>query len=279
MHTPPDANARHIVFSHANSFPASTYEMLFERWREAGYTVHAIERLGHDPRYPVTRDWPHLVEQVHHLIRDEVRAPALLVGHSLGGYLSMMVASRHPQWAQGVVVLDSPLLYGFKAAGIGLAKNLGRMQQIMPSAVAIQRTHEWPTVAAAKEHFEIKDKFAAFHPRVLADYLQHGLSSRPDQTTVTLEFKREIEAHIYNTMPHRLMEDFRRQPQRCPMAFIAGRHSKELRKVGMSGTRQLFGAQISWVEGSHLYPFEHPETTASEVLKWLQQFALHRQAA
>ncbi len=270
---------RHIVFSHANSFPAGTYRRLFRQWEDAGFTVHSVERFGHDPRYPVTRDWPHLVEQLHHLVRDDIGAPVFLVGHSLGGYLSMMLASRHPQWARGVVVLDSPLLYGLKAAGIGLAKNLGRMQHIMPSAVAIQRTHEWPTVEAARTHFEVKDKFAAFHPEVLADYLRCGLTSRPDQTTVTLQFKREIEAQIYNTMPHRLLQDFRRQPQQCPMAFIAGRDSKELRSVGLQGTRQLFGQHLSWIEGSHLYPLEQPDTTASEVLKWLQQFAPQRQAA
>jgi pimeloyl-ACP methyl ester carboxylesterase len=273
------SRSRHIVFSHANSFPAGTYEHLFEQWRAAGYTVHAVERFGHNPRYPVTRDWPHLVTQLHDFVRDEVGEPAVLIGHSLGGFLSMMLAHRHPQWAQGVIVLDSPLLTGIKAAGIGLAKNLGRMQNVMPSSVAIQRKHEWPSVEAARTHFEIKDKFAAFHPRVLSDYLTHGLSARPDQTTVTLTFRREVEAHIYNTMPHRLAHEFKRKPFQCPVAFIGGRQSMELRKVGLGGTRQLFGSQMSWIEGTHLYPFEQPELTAQEVLKWLQQFSQHRQAA
>ncbi|HRH17489.1 MAG TPA: alpha/beta hydrolase [Aquabacterium sp.] len=267
------SSPRHIVFSHANSFPAGSYESLFETWQAAGYTVHAIDRYGHDPRYPVTRDWPHLVQQLHDFVRDEVKAPAYLVGHSLGGYLSLMMASQHPQWAQGVVVLDSPLLHGIKAAGVGLIKRLGRMQQIMPSGVAIQRTHEWPHRAAAQEHFRIKPKFAAFHPRALNDYLNHGLMPHPEQSGTTLRFKREIEAHIYNTMPHRLLQDFRKHPQRCPIAFIGGQQSQELRAVGLRGTRQLFGPHLSWLPGTHLYPFEHPQATAAEVLKWLQQFS------
>ena len=153
------------------------------------------------------------------------------------------------------------------------------MQQVMPSNIAAQRMHEWPSVAAARTHFQIKDKFAAFHPRVLSDYLAHGLYARPDQTTVTLSFKREIEAHIYNTMPHRLLPNFRQRPFLCPAAFIGGQQSKELRKVGLSGTRALFGEQMSWIDGTHLYPFEQPALTAQEVLKWLQQFAQHRHAA
>ena len=43
-----------IVFSHANGFPAGTYRLLFDAWREAGFAVHAIDKVGHDPRFPVT---------------------------------------------------------------------------------------------------------------------------------------------------------------------------------------------------------------------------------
>ena len=39
MSSPP----RHLVFSHANSFPAGSYESLFEAWRAAGFTVHTAE--------------------------------------------------------------------------------------------------------------------------------------------------------------------------------------------------------------------------------------------
>ena len=34
---------RTIVFSHANSFPASTYRTLFDGWRAAGYEVFAVD--------------------------------------------------------------------------------------------------------------------------------------------------------------------------------------------------------------------------------------------
>ena len=32
-----------LVFSHANGFPAGTYRTLFDRWREAGWRVVAVE--------------------------------------------------------------------------------------------------------------------------------------------------------------------------------------------------------------------------------------------
>lgn len=269
----PASPHRTIVFSHANSFPASTYHALFEGWQAAGFEVHAIERFGHDPRYPVTMDWPHLVTQLKDFIEREVGHGAWLVGHSLGGYLSMMAASRHPHLAQGVVVMDSPLLHGWKSAGLGLAKTLGTMDRVMPpSRIAAQRTQEWPSLHAARAHFAAKPKFAAFHPRILGDYLDKGTVAHADGHARRLSFDRSIETAIYNTMPHRLLQEFRRHPHRCPVAFIGGTHSRELRAVGMDGIRQLVGQRLSWIEGTHLYPFEHPAQTVAEVLKWLAQF-------
>lgn len=272
MTSPDPATSPTIVFSHANSFPAGTYGLLFEQWCAAGYTVRAIDKIGHDPHYPVTRDWPHLVRQLQDFVEQGAGPPVYLVGHSLGGYLSMMLASRQPALVRGVVVLDSPLLHGWKAASVGMVKSLGLMRRIMPSRIAAERSHQWPDAGQVRQHFEAKPKFAAFHPRVLGDYLHHGTQGPQAEGARHLSFRREVEAEIYDTMPHHLLHEFRRHPPTCPLAFIAGRRSRELRRVGLTGTRHLVGPRLSWIEGSHLYPFERPVETAQEVLQWLQQF-------
>ena len=102
-----------IVFSHANSFPASTYRVLFQHLKTRGFAVSAVERYGHDPQYPVTSNWPHLVQQLADFTQAEVEKsgqPAFLVGHSLGGFLSLMCAASNPvlggQPVRGVVMVD-----------------------------------------------------------------------------------------------------------------------------------------------------------------------------
>ena len=83
-----------IVFSHANGFPAGVYRQLFEAWRANGFVVFAIDRLGHDPAWPVTSNWPHLRDQLIAFIDTAVGGPVWLVGHSLGG--------QHLPWVDGL---------------------------------------------------------------------------------------------------------------------------------------------------------------------------------
>lgn len=266
---------RTIVFSHANSFPASTYRRLFAQWEAAGYTVRAVEKFGHDPRYPVTRGWSHLGRQLADFLDREVAEPAWLVGHSLGGYLSLLAAMRRPQGVSGIVLLDSPLVHGPRAALLTAAQRAGLIHRVMPSHISAQRRHLWDSLEQVREHFGAKPKFARWDPQVLADYVEHGTEPHPEGRA--LAFRREVETDIYNAIHTGLPAALRRRPLRCPVAFIGGRSSTELKRAGMAATLKLVRGRLSWMEGSHLYPFERPRETAAEVLRWLQRF--EREAA
>ena len=43
----------HIIFSHGNGFPASTYRSFTNDLNRRGFQVASIEKFGHDARYPV----------------------------------------------------------------------------------------------------------------------------------------------------------------------------------------------------------------------------------
>jgi pimeloyl-ACP methyl ester carboxylesterase len=257
-----------IVFSHANGFPAGCYRVLFERWRDAGWTVHALPRIGHDPRYPVTSNWPHLRDELLHFIQDEVRpmAPVMLVGHSLGGLLSLLAACRKPALAGGLVMLDSPVIDGWRAHSLQVAKSAGFIKRVSPGKVSHQRRYEWPSLDDAHAHFAAKGKFARWDPRVLKDYIASGFDAHEDGQ-VRLGFTREIETRIYNTLPHNLPRILRGHAPKCPVAFVAGTQSEELRQANAAGSKALAKDLFRWFEGTHLYPFERPDDTATLVLE------------
>ncbi len=259
------ADVNTIVFSHANGFPAGTYRLLFEAWRNAGFEVHAIEKYGHDPRFPVTSNWPHLRDQLIAFIEREVDGPAFLVGHSLGGYLSLMAASRRPDLASGVVLLDSPILSGWKARAVQLVKATGIGERFSPGQVSKRRRDQWDDADAAFEHFAAKPAFARWAPGVLRDYIASGTEAHAK--TRRLSFHRDVETAIYNALPHHLPRVLRARPLRCAMAFVGGTESREIRQVGLRSTHRLAQGRITSIEGSHLFPLERPVETAGEVLR------------
>jgi pimeloyl-ACP methyl ester carboxylesterase len=264
-----DGAADTIVFAHANGFPAGCYEALFEVWRAAGYTVAAPARLGHDPAFPVVSNWRPTRDELIRFV--ETRAPGRpvhLVGHSLGGYLSLLTACRRPDLAASVVLLDSPVLTGWRAHSVQMAKLTGLVGRITPGRVSKTRRYQWPSADDALRHFAAKTAFARWDPRVLRDYIAAG--TEPDESGgVRLAFRRDIETRFYNTLPHHLGAVLHRHPPQCPVRFIGGTQSAELRQVGLAGTRAVTRGQIDWVEGSHLYPMEKPALTAQAVLRAL----------
>jgi pimeloyl-ACP methyl ester carboxylesterase len=276
-----------ILFSHANSFPAATYGLLFRSLRARGFTVKAVEAFGHDPAYPVTSNWPHLVRQLADFAEPLIRrhdGPVFFVGHSLGGFLSLMCAARHPllggRLAQGVLLLDSPLLGGWRARTLEVIKRAQLVGAVSPGRVSRRRRHRWPTVEAVLEHFRARRPFAHWHPQMLHDYAEHcthEATAADGRVRRVLSFDREVETAIYNTLPHNLDRLLRRHPLQCPVAFIGGTASQEMKQVGMAMTRKVIGAdhteRIALIDGTHLCPMEKPQETAAGIEAMLAHLA------
>ncbi|MFL6674209.1 MAG: alpha/beta fold hydrolase [Massilia sp.] len=248
-----------LHFTHGNSYPAGTYRQLFDALG-ADFDVRALDMHGHDPAYPVGDGWQGLVEELIAQLAGYGQ-PAILVGHSLGGMLSMMAAKQRPDLTRCVVMLDSPVVAGWRAVLWRLVKLRGLGSRVSPARFSERRRNVWPDAEAAYQHFIAKPIFAAWAPGVLSDYLEHGLKPHPDG--VQLRFSRDVETAIYNTLPHH-MGAIVRDPFPVPIGFIGGASSVELGQAGIKATRKLVGDNLVMVEGGHLFPMESPQLTAQK---------------
>lgn len=276
-----------VIFSHGNSFPSGTYSMVLRGLKSAGYAVACVDKFGHDPSYPVTSNWPHLVQQLADFIAMREKShegPVYLVGHSLGGILSLMCAARYPSIGgrelAGVVLLDSPVLSGWKARTLQVLKKTPLLERVSPGRISRQRRQRWPSRDAALAHFQGKRAFAKWHPQALADYIAHGTHEEvgsDGSVHCVLSFDREVETAIYNTLPHNLDRLLRRHPLRCPVAFIGGTFSREMKQVGLETTRRIIGVhheqRMQFIEGGHLFPMEKPRETAAAIVALLKRLS------
>lgn len=258
---------RHIIhFSHANSFPSGTYRLMFEQLHKH-YDVHALDMHGHNPAYPVSDGWRYLERELSDELARRYREPVILVGHSLGGMLSLMAAKAHPERVKVLVMLDSPVVAGWRAAVWRVIKPLPFADRYTPAGLSRRRKTVWPDEETAFKHFASKPLFARWNQDVLRDYMRHGLV--PHEEGVALRFTREMETEIYRTLPHHIGRLIAREFP-VPVGFIGGEESIECRQAGMAATRRLVGRNYIPMPGGHLFPMEAPVETAKAIHKMIQ---------
>ena len=146
-----------------------------------------------------------------------------------------------------------------------IAKATGLGERFSPGAISKRRRQLWPSAQAAYEHFAAKPLFARWAPGVLRDYIACGTEAHLSEHR--LSFDRRAETAIYNALPHHLARMLRTHPLRCPLAFVHGTESAEVRYVGMAASTRLAQGRVTSLPGGHLFPFERPIETAAEVLR------------
>lgn len=249
-----------IHFAHANGFPARTYTKLFS-YLETDFEINYLERHAHNPIFPVTDGWERLRDELRTEIENRYTEKIVGVGHSLGGILHFLVAVEKPELYKAIILLDAPIISRLSSNGVKILKTLNLIDRFTPSQMTRYRRNLWQSKREVYEHFKQKEKFAAFDPEVLHDYVEHGTV----ETTRGFElfFKPSIEAKIYRALPHDLPKS--RGKLKVPAVYIGGTDSQEARMARISFMRKYFPFKFYFLKGSHLFPFEKPEETAETI--------------
>lgn len=261
-----------LHFAHANSYPAGTYKSFFNALREH-YRVQALEMHGHNPRYPVRDGWRELAHELRDELRARYREPVVLVGHSLGGVLCLRVAREHPELVRAVVLLDAPVVAGWRARLLQVFKSTGWGKHYSPAVASRQRRNHWVDADEAYHHYRQKPMFAIWPPEVLRAYIEHGTVQH--ENGLRLRFSPETETSIYETIPHDIGK-VARAPFPVPVGFVGGLDSRECKQAGLKATRRLVGKHFKQIPGGHLFPMEHPIEAAQVVHQLVQELLSER---
>ena len=250
-----------LHIAHANGFNGGTYRVISECLAPY-YDVHAIDRFGHNPEFPVTDNWPSLVNELVHYFETHFSRPVIAVGHSLGGVLSLMASYQRPDLVKAVIMLDSPVMPRWQAVGMRVLKSTRLNDRFFPILRTEARRTEWQDLDEAKAYFYSKSLMKRFDERCMDDYLRAG--TEPFEGGVRLRFDPSTEANIWRTIPHHLHTLGR---IKVPGAVIAGRQSEFYKPVNGMFMKGQLGMKLHWVPGRHLFPMEQPEMTAETLHK------------
>lgn len=245
-----------VLFLHGNGFPAGVYRRFLGQLDSPG-GIHVIDRLAQHT--PVNKNWESITDEVV----TEARAfalPPIVIGHSVGGYAAMAALTRHPELFNGLIMLEPPILVREKRIVWGLLRLVGLVDNFGPAALAKKRRDQFDSADQAFQYFRPKSLFRDFSDESLRDYVAFALS--PNSLGMELSIAREIEYAIFKQAPWRIPS----LDNKVPAWYLRGSLSNV---VSARSGRQIARAlpKVEYVEayGGHLFPLEHPDTSAKLV--------------
>jgi pimeloyl-ACP methyl ester carboxylesterase len=258
-----------IHFAHGNGFPSSCYRQLFQVL-ESRYDCRYIDRIGHNPRFPVTENWDYLVDELIASIREKFSQPVIGLGHSLGGVLNLLAAIKEPSLFKGVVMLDSPLLGRFKSSMVRLAKSIGLIDKLTPALRTRGRRHHWNTREELTHYLKGRPLFRTFSEECLQDYINFGFKKMEDG--YWLHFDKQVEYLIFRTLPHHLPRYEGKLT--IPTALIYGDKSTVVTRFDVRYMRNKYHINCYRVPGTHMLPMENPSMVGMHIFQALDNLAM-----
>lgn len=256
-----------IHFVHGNGFPSPCYQKLFS-YLQPQYDIVYLDRVGHNINYPVTNNWPYLVDEVIQSIKQQSDSPVVGVGHSLGGVLTLMAAIKAPELFNKILLLDAPAFGYLKSYGIKIFKQLNLIDFVTPAYRSKNRCYRWQDRKVLEKYLKNRSLFQRFSNDCLDDYINSAWV-RKDDGYYHLIFDREIEYQIYRTVPDNLFK--LAKPLTITAILLYGIDSDMIGKYEIKVLKRKFGFKTVPIAGGHMFPFEQPKASAKKIITALQK--------
>ena len=265
-----DENRHTLMLLHATGFHAQCWRQVVKALPSDQHII-AVDLRGHgrSSNHLVT-DWTDVREDIRAFIKALDLSNILGVGHSMGGYASLCVASLLPERYSGLVLIDPVILHPIHYTE---PANYGTEPSEHP--VSRRRNH-WRDWQEMFDAFRCRHPFSLWDPRVLRDYCEFGLAPRgaDGKDGFELACPPLVEASVYVNSATRSPHDFLERVT-VPTWVVRGyeRNFEELAKSGRMdfsasptwpelAQRLPDGRDFHWQELSHFIPMQAPERVA-----------------
>ncbi len=256
-----------LVFAHANGYPPGSYRRLLAPLAKH-YAVTGFRQRPLWSREPVPAraDWHQFADDLIQTLEHGVDKPVWMMGHSLGGVVSLLAALRRPQLFRGLILLDPVFVKTRLVLGLNLTPR-ARLPNIPMVRRALNRPDRFPDPQTAFEFHRGKRAFNAFDDEALWDYIRSGLKRAQIGGDWELAYSGGWEAAGYSSLP---LVWPRLRRLKLPTLGIGGENSDILTPAALRRWARLQpAAELHSVPGGHLFPLEQPDQTAKLALDFL----------
>jgi len=251
-----------IHFAHANGFPGGSYNQLLSHFADE-YDIIAVDRLGHDEKFPVNNNWSNLADELIANIESKADSPVIGIGHSLGSIVTFIAAHKMPDLFKCIIMLDPPFFWGYAGVLFYLLKVSGLADKFTPAGKSKWRRSSWKDMDDVNSYFQSKDLFRAFDPKSLEYYIKHGVKECDGGFFLRYEVHREVK--IFQTMPDNISSY--KKKLKVPGSIIYGEKSHAVHQRSLRKFSDKHNFDICTSPGGHLFPFEKPDAAAAIILQ------------
>jgi pimeloyl-ACP methyl ester carboxylesterase len=259
-------SAEHIVFLHANGFPPDAYASFLS----AISSLARISTIEHRPLWtkeaPKFLDWGVYADDAIKTLERETTRPVWLVGHSMGGAISLLIARKAPHLVKGLVGLDPVTI---NSRFLAFSRLVFRLWPDKPKMIrgALGRPHRFDSHQAAFEFYRTKRAFSGIADKELMDYVL--AAHAPSESGVDLRYSGDWEACVYRSPPN-LWRCFDRIHK--PVHILGGEQSYVIVPNVAERLAQLRNVKFESIDAGHLMPMEKPQETASFVTECISRY-------
>ncbi len=260
-----------LHFLHANGYPPECYRPLLEllqtQYHVFGMTLRP---LWPDSKMEDINDWHPLSDDLLRFLTTGGLGPAIGVGHSIGGIVTLRAALRDPSKFRALVLFDPVLYVPSFMLMWNFVRAIGLGEKAHPLiAGAKRRRKTFDDFESTFRSYRTRSIFRYMSDESLRTYIEGITRPKPDGG-YELIFSPEWESHIYLTG----LRDFdlwRDLPKlEVPTLIIRGAESDTfLPNSANLVKRKQPKVKIEALEKStHILPLEHPQ----EVFEIMQSF-------
>jgi len=260
-----------LHFLHANGYPPECYRPLLELLKTKQHVFGMkLRPLWEDSKIEDSNDWKPFSDDLLRFLTTGGLDPAIGVGHSIGGIVTLRAALRDPRKFRALVLLDPVLFVPSVIAQWSLVRALGLGYRFHPKIKgALKRRRTFDNLEIIFRGYRTRDVFKYMSDENLRAYIA-GITKPKAGGGFELAFSPEWESHIYLTG----LRDFdlwRELPKlQIPTLIIRGAETDTFLEMAANLVKKKNPKiQIETLEKStHILPLERPQ----EVFDLIQTF-------
>lgn len=262
-----------IHFTHGNGLCCLAYEPFLSHLVET-YDLFLYDIQGHGNSdageqfigWDKTADALHAIWQDYR--EDYGKVSSIGLGHSLGGVMTLLRASRYPDDFSRLCLLDPVFLSPFMIMGSRLKELFGLEQKRPLAEQARRRRNSWPNEEIAYKFFRLQYFFKSWDASSLQAYIKHGLERRGDD--LKLKCPPDLEASIFDSVPKQLWPAINKLNTKTHILYGSKTYPFIQESIARAKRKNSF-IDTEQVRGDHCFVQTNPSEISEKVQKLIKE--------